>query len=107
MKISQYIELLSAKVYVNGDEREILSGYCGDFLSFVMGKAPADCAWFTIMNNINVAAVATLADVGMVILCENVVPDEALVKKMELNDITLISTELTTYEAVLKINGVE
>lgn len=43
-------------------EREITGVYIGDLLSWVMGRAKADCAWITIMSNINIVAVASLAD---------------------------------------------
>ena len=49
--------------------------YAGDLLSWVMGHAQADDAWLTIMSNGNIVAVATLADVSCVILCEGVEPD--------------------------------
>ena len=44
-------------------ERKINGVYIGDLLSWVMGRAKADDAWITIMSNINIAAVAALADV--------------------------------------------
>ena len=62
-------------------DREILGGYAGDLLSWVMGRASEGDAWVTIMSNINVVAVASLADVACVIFSESVDPDEdALVK---------------------------
>ena len=47
-------------VNIENEQREIKSVYCCDLLSIVMGKAPADCAWVTVMGNIN--AVASNAD---------------------------------------------
>ena len=49
-------------------EREIKGVYIGDLLSWVMGRAKADDAWITIMSNINIVAVASLADVACIIL---------------------------------------
>ena len=43
-------------------EREVSGCYIGDLLSWVMGRAQEDNAWITIMSNINVIAVASLAD---------------------------------------------
>ena len=37
------------------DVKEINGCYCGDLLSWVMGRAQADNAWITIMSNINIA----------------------------------------------------
>ncbi len=40
-------------------EREITRAFCCDLLSVAMGKAPAGCAWVTVMANINTLAVAS------------------------------------------------
>lgn len=100
MKISKLIEILSATPVNIAAEREIESGYAGDFLSFVMGKAPSDCAWFTVMNNVNVAAVALLADVGAVVLCENVKADDALQERAIKESINIIETKLDIFSAI-------
>jgi hypothetical protein len=104
MKISELVTRLDAKVISLPDpDREIDGGYCGDFLSFVMGKAPEGCAWFTIMNNTNVAAVATLADIGVIVICEDVEPDELLKKAVINKEIALIATKLPIFEAARKM----
>lgn len=87
------------------DEREIVSGYSGDFLSFVMGKVPQDSVWLTVMSNVNVCAVATLADVGMVVLCEGVEPDDALLEKVKVQGVNLYSTNLDAFSAACKLQG--
>ena len=53
-------------------DREINGVYIGDLLSWVMGRAQADNAWITIMSNINILAVASLADTACIILAEGV-----------------------------------
>lgn len=103
MTTSKLIEKLNADGIVVADEcREISTGYCGDFLSFVMGKAPTNCAWFTVMTNINVAAVASLADVSVVVICEGCVPNPELVHKAQVQHINIITTPLDVFQAVLK-----
>ena len=57
-------------------DRAIEGVYCGDLLSWVMGRASAGDAWITIMSNINVLAVASLADTACVILAEGVTLDK-------------------------------
>ena len=47
-------------------DREIRRIYCCDLLSLAMARAPADCAWVTVMGNMNTVAVATLADAACV-----------------------------------------
>ncbi len=105
MKTKTIIEKLNAKVVNFCNDTEINSGYCGDFLSFVMGKAPTGCCWFTVMNNINVAGVATLADIGVVVLCEGVSADLRLKERAERENINIIETEYDVFNAVLKVFG--
>ncbi|MDR1117588.1 MAG: hypothetical protein LBL09_05015 [Oscillospiraceae bacterium] len=85
--------------------REVDSCYIGDLLSWVMGRAKPGCAWITIMTNINVAAVASLADVSCVILAEGVSPDEALAGKLSGIDAAVFRTSMTAYELAGKIHG--
>lgn len=102
-KLASVAEILGGRIINSGNaEREIKGGYAGDFLSFVMGRAPSDCAWFTVMTNVNVCAVATLADVGTIVLCENAEPSEQLLEKAKEHNVNIIGTELDTFEAVKK-----
>ena len=68
-------ENFSAITLPNG-EREISDVYIGDLLSWVMGRAKADDAWITIMSNVNILAVASLADTACIILAEGVTVEE-------------------------------
>ncbi len=104
MTVNELKDLLNATVYnLEDGDREITCGYAGDFLSFVMGKAPTDCVWFTVMNNINVCAVATLAEVGVIVLCEGVEPDEPLLNKVKMQGVNMLAVDLDVYEAVKKV----
>jgi len=76
----------------------ITGGYAGDMLSWVMGRAKEGSAWLTIMSNQNVAAAALMADVACVVLTENVVPDEALLKQAQGRGLPLLGSPLSTYE---------
>ena len=106
MTVQQLTDALSLAVFHSDDpDRPVTGGYCGDLLSWVMGRAPADGAWLTIMSNVNVAAVAALADVACVILTEGVVPDEALLARARTQGINLLGTELGTYECAGRLSG--
>ena len=71
------------KVVNQGDglNREITTPFCCDLLSIAMGRAPAGCAWVTVMGNMNTLAVAALTDAACVILAEGAVLDEVAQKK--------------------------
>ncbi len=79
--------------------------YIGDLLSWVMGRAEADNTWITIMSNINVIAVATLADVSCVILAEGVRAEEDLIKVANEKGVNILSSDLPSYETALLIHG--
>lgn len=79
--------------------REIKGGYCGDLLSWVMGRAEEDNVFVTIMVNVNVIAVASLINVSCVVICENAeLPDE-LISAALTKEINLIRTKLPSFEA--------
>ncbi len=104
MKVSQLVEILNATVVNQGDfERQIDRGYAGDLLSFVMGNAPSNCAWYTIMTNVNVCAVATLVDAAVVIICENSTPDENLIERAKTQNINVICTALNVFDAIATV----
>ena len=86
-------------------DREVQGGYCGDLLSWVMGRAVSGDAWVTIMSNINVIAVAQLTDVACVILAEGVVPGDDLIAAAEMRGVNLFSSKEPTFELCGRIRG--
>ena len=85
-------------------ERRVSGGYAGDLLSWVMGRAGQDCAWFTIMSNQNVAAVALMADVACVVLTEGVRPDEDLLRRAREKKVNLLGAGEDTYTAACRLH---
>jgi len=84
--------------------REVGGGYTSDLLSWVMARAKSGDAWVTIMSNVNVVAVATLADVSMVILAEGVQPDEGMAQTARDRGVNLYGSELSSYELCARIS---
>ena len=84
-------------------EKEISGAYIGDLLSWVMGKAEQSHVWLTIMSNINTVAVATLADTSCILLCEDVRADGELLRTASEKGVNILSTDLTSFEAAVKI----
>lgn len=102
MKLEKILSLLDGQVvttYYDGD-KEATTGFVGDLLSVVMGKANEDCAWVTIQSHINVVAVATLVDCACIIVAEGYRVDEDAISKANLEEIPIISTKYSSYEAV-------
>lgn len=104
--ISELVQLISGKIKVISNlELVIENGYCGDFLSHVISRVPENAAWFTIMNNVNVAAVAKLGEVFAIVICEGVKADERLIECCKNEKLALIETPLTSFECALKLGG--
>ena len=104
MKLQTILDLPECKVLVKGNpDREISKVFCCDLLSIAMGRAPADCAWVTVMGNMNTLAVASLADVSCVVLAEGKALDEASVRKAEEQGISVLASERPIFETALEI----
>ena len=99
MKVCEIAEKLALRSLSLADSsREVTGVYIGDLLSWVMGRADAGDAWITIMSNINIVAVASLADVACIILAEGVVPDENVCATARQKGINIYTSDKTAYE---------
>ena len=87
----------------SGADREALGCYCGDLLSWVMGRAKADDVWLTVMGNINAIAVATLADVSAIVLVEDAALDAEALARANQQEVAVYTTSLPAYETALQI----
>ena len=100
MKVSELASIEGfGTIALPDGEREISGVYIGDLLSWVMGRAKADDAWITIMSNINIVAVASLADVACIILAESVKLDAAVTETANAKGVNILSCALPAYEA--------
>ena len=86
-------------------EREIDGVYIGDLLSWVMGRAQMDNAWITIMTNVNVVAVASLADTACVILAEGVAMTDELKDTAQAKDVNILGSSEPIYETAVRLAG--
>ena len=99
MKVCEIAEKLSLKPLSLADSsREVTGVYIGDLLSWVMGRADCGDAWITIMSNINIVAVASLADVACVILAEGVSLDESVRETAKQKGVNIYSSDQTAYQ---------
>ncbi len=103
MKTTELVALGDFTVAVQGEERELTGIYCADLLSWAMGRAPAGCAWCTVMGNVNALAVASLAEVAALVLCEGVELDAAAQARATSEGIHVVCTKLPVFEAGLAI----
>lgn len=102
MTVKQISEKLGWELICGDGGREITGGvYCCDLLSIVMGRAPADSLWITVMGNVNAMAVATLADTACVVIAEGMsFADEALGGAIK-GGVTVLKTRQPVFTAAI------
>ena len=84
-------------------EREITGVYIGDLLSWVMGRASEGDAWITIMSNINIIAVASLADTACIIVAEDVELDAEIIETAQNKGINILKSSKSIYEIAVEL----
>lgn len=106
MTVKNLCEALSLTALTGecGFDREVEGCYIGDLLSWVMGRAKEDCAWITVMGNVNAIAVAKLADLPCIILCEQAHLDEDAKKQAMAQNIAILAGEDPAYELAVKFS---
>ena len=103
MKVSELLSHGFDSLSLPDGDREIDGVYIGDLLSWVMGRAQMDNAWITIMTNVNVVAVASLADTSCVVLAEGVDMPEDIVQTARDKDVNVLRSNEPIYETALKL----
>ncbi len=105
--ISNLISDLHLTVLTDGyTDKAITHGYCCDMLSWAMSRLDDSSCWFTILNSMNVVAVASLSGCPCVVLTENVeMANDVLSKAVEENICVCISKESTFYAAANLTNA--
>ena len=105
MTVKQLAAALSLEVLVEGDTaRVVTGGYCGDLLSWVMGRAKSGDAWITVMGNVNAVAVCVLADTACLILSDSSPLDEAAKARATAENLTVLRGEQNTYELAVALS---
>jgi predicted transcriptional regulator len=100
MTVNELCEKLGCAAVCGGAalERQVTGGYCGDLLSWVMGRAGSGSAWVTVIGNRNAVAVAVLADIACIILAEGAKLDGDAAGKAEENNIAVLESPKPAYE---------
>ena len=104
MNIAKICEALELKVVHPGDGvREIEGVIVGDLLSNILGDARENWLWVTIQVHLNIAAVAVLKEIPMIILSSGRVPHIDLAEKCREENIALVTTHLSSYEVCCRL----
>lgn len=107
MTIKNLKQALGLKSLTNNedDNRAVRGCYICDLLSYVMSHASKDNIWITVQTNINVVAVASLTEVGCVIIPENIEVEEITLKKACAEGIVIFSSPHTAYDIAKKLSA--
>ena len=98
--LKDIVEKLDLKV-VSGDlNKEVSGGYSSDLLSDVIANAEKDNIWVTLQIHVNIVAVANLKELAGIILVNGRQPEEATLLRAKEENITILSTDLQTFELV-------
>lgn len=106
MTVKELKEALSLTFLCGEEEaasREVHGCYAGDLLSWVMSRAKEGNAWLTVMGNVNSVGVAVLSEISCIILTENAALDEDALFRAKQNDVIILTTEKTSFEAAVGI----
>lgn len=107
MTVKDLQEKLNLKILV-GDENslqnEIDGCYCGDLLSWVMSRAQENDVWLTVMGNRNTIAVASLAGVACIVLCEESELDDDAKERAEQQGVAVLSATDNIYRTAVNIS---
>ncbi len=99
MKVLEIAEKLSATVVAGAEglSKEVTDCYIGDLLSLAMARVEEGTIWVTIQTNINIVAVASLAEAACIVIADGFSPDENTAEKANQVGIPILTTEKTAY----------
>ena len=104
MKVSEAAEKCGFTLIAQGEDAEIEGIYCGDLLSWVMGKGQPGQAWITVQSHLNVIAVAVLREFSCLILAEGAQFPPEVIERAKNEGLCLLSSDLPVYETALKLH---
>ena len=107
MKVSELCKAAGfTPVTEDAADREVGGVYACDLLSWVIGRAAENAALVTVMTNVNVIAVAVMADLSCVVLSEGVRLDNAELLKAQQNGVAVLSSDKPTFETCVELNRI-
>ena len=100
MKVREILPIIDARALTGETamDREVLSGYACDLLSWVMAHGSDSMAWVTVQTHMNVVAVATLHEMSCVIIPEGAQMDREVADKAAEEGIAVLLSDRPAYE---------
>lgn len=103
MLVKDLLDKCNLNLFCGNGEKEIKSFYCCDLLSNALVRLTEGAAWLTVMNNVNVCAVAYNNNAACVVLTEGVKPDDEMLQAGKKYGITVLGSVLDTYKTAVAL----
>ena len=104
MNIGELCKSIDAEVQVAGDvNREVTKVAVGDLLSFVIGTASEGSVWITVQAHLNVAAVAVLKGLPIIVIAAGRKVPQDLIERCKTENICVASVKETIYGTCCKM----
>lgn len=98
MTLGELAEALGLEIQAAGDlNREVRAGYVADLLSDVLAHAPPGSIWITLQTHANVAAVAALKELAVIVV-NGRKPDQDMLERAREHQVTVLCTSLPAFE---------
>ncbi len=99
MNIGEVVDKVAVDVKVSGDlEKKVDGCYVSDLLSDVLANSKEGDLWITHQSHPNVVAVASVRGLSGVIITGNRDLEPETIKKAEAEQVTLMTTKISTFE---------
>ena len=105
MNLSEMIDAYSLTVFAPPADptAEVTFGYASDLLSDVIANAGRDCVWVTMQTHANIIAVASLKDVGAIVVVSAHKPSDETITMAKQKGICVLGTGMPAFEICGKL----
>ena len=102
MKLKRIVEELGFEVVTGGEslDAEITRGYSSDLMSDVIANSMPDDIWVTMQVHMNVVAIASMKEIGAVVLTHDRKPLPETLKKAKSEGVVILGSSLAAFEVV-------
>ncbi|MBT3274936.1 MAG: serine kinase [Spirochaetales bacterium] len=102
MKLNEIVEQLELTILTEDQalNKTISRGYASDLMSDVIAHAMPGDIWVTMQVHMNVVAIASMKEIGAVVLSHDRKPLPETLKKAESEGITVLGSSLPAFELV-------
>ncbi|MCK5547939.1 MAG: serine kinase [Thermoplasmata archaeon] len=106
MKLKDIVEKLDLELKCGAEklDQEIGGGYASDLLSDVIANGKASDIWITLQIHQNIVGVASMKELGGIIIINGRQPEEGTIGKAEEEGIPIMVSTLPAFELVSKLH---